>query len=202
MYSKLPNLIIGFHGCDRSTFELVLHEGNPMISSNNSYDWLGNGIYFWENNYQRALLWAEENAKRKDSKIKIPSVIGAVIDMGHCLNLTDNKSIDIVKNGHALLKFNSETLGIELPENKNINGNTDLLLRHLDCAVIERIHAYNKEINNKPYDSVRGVFVEGGEIYPTAGFREKTHIQICIVNPNCIKGYFNPLSPNEKHDMP
>jgi hypothetical protein len=44
----------------------------------------------------------------------------------------------------------------------------------------------------KAFDSVRGVFVEGKELYPSAGFREKNHIQLCIRNPNCIKGYFHP----------
>ena len=43
-----------------------------------------------------------------------------------------------------------------------------------------------------PFDSVRGVFWEGKELYKNAGFREKDHIQICIRNPNCIKGYFLP----------
>lgn len=52
------------------------------------------------------------------------------------------------------------------------------------------------------YDSVRGVFPEGGEVYPGSGFVDKTHIQICIVNPNCIKGYFNPIPYNKKYAMP
>lgn len=48
----------------------------------------------------------------------------------------------------------------------------------------------------------RGVFTEGGPIYPNAGFVEKTHIQICIINPNCIKGYFAPLAYDEEYGMP
>ena len=40
------------------------------------------------------------------------------------------------------------------------------------------------------YDSVRGVFFEGNELYKNAGFREKNHIHIAVINPNCIKGYF------------
>ena len=49
----------------------------------------------------------------------------------------------------------------------------------------------NGEVNNyKAFDSARGVFVEGEALYPNAGFNEKNHIQICIRNPNCIKGFF------------
>ncbi|SEK41780.1 hypothetical protein SAMN05421740_101809 [Parapedobacter koreensis] len=51
-----------------------------------------------------------------------------------------------------------------------------------------------EDIGNKEFDSVRGVFWEGNPLYPTAGFREKDHIQICIRNIDCIKGYFLPLS--------
>jgi len=39
-------------------------------------------------------------------------------------------------------------------------------------------------------------FWEGNELYPNAGFRKKNHIQICIRNPNCIKGYFLPRKIN------
>ena len=34
--------------------------------------------------------------------------------------------------------------------------------------------------------------LEGEEIYPTAGFFNKNHIQICIRNTDCILGYFLP----------
>ena len=50
LYSRRANLVIGFHGCDRSVVETVI--------STNDYDWLGSGIYFWENNEERAWQWA------------------------------------------------------------------------------------------------------------------------------------------------
>ncbi len=46
MYSKLPNLILAFHGCDQSTFDEVVRRGRMLKSSTNDYDWLGHGIYF------------------------------------------------------------------------------------------------------------------------------------------------------------
>ena len=50
LYSRRANLVIGFHGCDRSVVEKVI--------STNDYDWLESGIYFWENNEERAWQWA------------------------------------------------------------------------------------------------------------------------------------------------
>lgn len=197
MYSKLPNLVIGFHGCDKSIYDKVLKQHEALTPSVNPYDWLGNGIYFWENNYQRAYDWACNHRK-----IQNPAVIGAIIDLGECLNLTDNKSIDIVKMGYKLLVAHSNATQQQLPINKNLGKNTDLLIRDLDCAVIQQIHSYNLENKGSTFDSVRGVFLEGNEIYPNSGFKENTHIQICVVNPNCIKGYFNPLSPDTSYRIP
>src|SRR5439155_1194366 len=51
-------------------------------------DWLGHGIYFWEDSYLRALRWAEEESKKSHRKIDLPAVIGATIELGNCLNLT------------------------------------------------------------------------------------------------------------------
>ena len=81
MYSKLPNLVIGFHGCDKTVYDEVIKNRKPLLASNNKYDWLGNGIYFWEQNYNRALDWAKSNPK-----IKEPCVVGAIIDLGNCFN--------------------------------------------------------------------------------------------------------------------
>jgi hypothetical protein len=41
-----------------------------------------------------------------------------------------------------------------------------------------------------PVDTIKGVFTEGLPVYPNAGFREKTHIQIAVRSPACIKGVF------------
>ena len=40
------------------------------------------------------------------------------------------------------------------------------------------------------FDSVSAVFLKGQELYPEAGFLEKTHIQLCVRNQKQILGYF------------
>lgn len=196
MYTKLPNLVIGFHGCSLETYKNVIEEGQPLKSSFNEYDWLGNGIYFWEQNYQRAYEWATSRYKEK------AAVIGAVIDLGYCLNLTDSSSTKTLRQGYELLKLRCEIVGMNLPQNIPSTKTKDILLRNLDCAVIQQIHDYNKTEKNNDFDSVRGVFTEGESVYPGGEFLEKTHIQICVCNPNCIKGYFTPLVPNRDYSMP
>ena len=204
MYEKLPNLVIGFHGCTKETHERVLTYHEELKASANSYDWLGNGIYFWENNLIRAKEWAER--KYGDDA----AVIGAVIDLGYCLNLTDSASENELKAGYEMLKLLCEIAGEELPKNRSSKKTKDILLRDLDCAVIQQIQFGNghydmsKDIESSApkYDSVRGVFTEGEEPYPGSAFRSKTHIQICVCNPNCIKGYFEPRSEKKGYRMP
>jgi hypothetical protein len=72
-----------------------------------------------------------------------------------------------------------------------------LTIRPLDCAVIEIIHASNRESGKPEFDTVRGVFFEGDPLYPNAGFREKNHIRICVRTPRSIKGFFRPIHPEE-----
>lgn len=189
MYKTLHNLVLGFHGCSRETYENVLYHHDELSQSTNDYDWLGNGIYFWKNSYERALEWAQRFKKEQG-----PSVIGAVIDLGLCLNLSDYGCTRVLMNSYHLLCNECNLTNTPYPQNSG--KNEDKPFRRLDCAVIERLHRLNEEIGIPPYDSVRGVFFEGEPIYPSAGFRDKTHIQLCVRNPNCIKGYFTPKEPD------
>lgn len=204
MYSKKTSLLIGFHGCDKKVCDDVLN-GKELKPSLNSYDWLGNGIYFWESDPARALEWAQQAAERTSSSIKEPAVLGAVLDLGNCLDLMNRQSIPVLQLGHEWLKKSYEKTGEPMPQNKDIKNNNDLLLRYLDCAVIEKIHEVVKNSPNEslfPFDSVRGLFLEGNTVYEGSGFREKTHIQLCIRNPNCIKGYFLPRKLDSTYPSP
>lgn len=195
MYSVLPSFVLGFHGCDEKIGENILSGKSHLQPSINKYDWLGHGIYFWENNPERALEYAKllkTHPERSRRKIENPFVIGAVIDLGHCLNLTESKSTNILKEGYELLVNTCRESETPLPQNKGLH-------RNLDCAVINAIH---KAYGSSAFDSVRGLFIEGEKIYPEAGFFKESHIQICVRNPNCIKGYFRVINPNPDYQIP
>jgi len=63
VYSTRSNLILGFHGCEKSEQEKLISDSDYIRSGNESYDWLGHGMYFWENNPMRGLQWAEQKMK-------------------------------------------------------------------------------------------------------------------------------------------
>lgn len=190
MYPAKSGLLIGFHGCDQSICDKVVAGQVMLKASENEYDWLGHGMYFWESNYERALEFAIHSGARK--KIPEPAVLGAVIDLQNCLDLLDTKYLRLVKHAFTEMVSYSTEFGRHLPTNRRVNDSNDFLLRELDCAVIEHMHDTRQQNNLPPFDSVRGMFAEGNELYPGAGFKDKNHIQICIRNPNCIKAFFHP----------
>jgi hypothetical protein len=51
------------------------------------------------------------------------------------------------------------------------------------------------------FDTVRGMFTEGDELYPGAAFYHQSHVQIAVRNPDCIKGVFFPPELDRKFDL-
>lgn len=178
--------IIGYHGCDRAVAEKVLTNEAHLNPSENDYDWLGHGIYFWIDSPERGLQWGIEQEKR--GKIKDPYVIGAYIHPGLCLNLTDYGVMEEVLFAHD--KYKKMVSLLNKDPKKNMSKNGILLFRNLDCAVINTLHTLRLDTEAPPYDTVYGVFEEGAPLYKGAGFKKKTHIQVAVRNIECIIGYF------------
>jgi hypothetical protein len=70
-----------FHGTKRSLVRSILEEGFRI--SVNDYDWLGKGVYFFQDAPRRALTWARERFETETA------VIGADIDLSDCIDLLD-----------------------------------------------------------------------------------------------------------------
>jgi hypothetical protein len=189
LYEYQPAFVVGFHGCDAEIGEGVLSGRIKHLTySREKWDWLGHGIYFWEGNPQRALEWAKQ--RQAQGKIDTPFVIGAIIDLKHCLDLLDSSGLQQVKDAHRTLADGYAKIGKPLPKNTG----RDKAARMLDCLVMNSLHDYLQSSGQPEYDSVRAMFPEGDELYPDAGFKDKNHIQLCIRDKRCIKGYFRPIT--------
>jgi len=193
LYSSKPAYVLGFHGLDEEIGKRVLNGETELRHSRNSYDWLGHGVYFWENSPERAYQFAEQISQRHNTTVKKPFVIGAVIDLGNCLDLLDKLWLDFLHNAYDLMVLGLHEAGNELPTNSAFGINDfDFKKRELDCAVIRYAVELAEKKKKIKFDSVRAAFWEGEELYPKAGFRSHNHIQLSIMNPDCIKGIFLP----------
>lgn len=188
---KYDRFVIGYHGLEKQLRDEVLAGKSSLKSSENDYDWLGKGIYFWEFGKERAMEWAEE--RQRKGRLKEPSVIGAVIHLGNCFDLLD---VQYTKSlGAAYPEFEKVLIssGKELPENTPVApDDPDFLLRRGDCAVVNWTIDLLEKKSSHPFHTVRGVFQEGGPAFPGSHIREKSHIQIAVRNTTCLLGYFLP----------
>ena len=194
-----PLQTIGFHSCDKEVGLKVLNGEMDLNPSENSWDWLGRGIYFWEQNPGRALLYANESAEGKQknkTRINTPFVIGGIIELGNCLNLLESESLAVVKKAYAWLAEVYSNTNKEMPVNKGAK-------RDLDCAVIKWALEMNEKKGIQSYDTVRSAFPEGHALYEGSNFTDRLHVELCVINKELIKGYFLPrpidrFNPNLK----
>ena len=157
------------------------------MPSEKSYDWLGPGIYFWEDDPLRAYQWACHPRRGFTN----PTLVGAVIDLGRCLDLTTQNGIEAVKSAYLGLAELQALTGEPLPKNTGKENEQ----RHLDCAVIKHLHRARTQMAKTdpsvlPYQTVRALFAEGNELYDGAGFRDQTHVQVSVIDPMQIEGVF------------
>lgn len=176
-------------------------DGAELLHSDRDYDWLGPGAYFWESDPKRALEWAEW--KTQIGEYNEPSVIGAVIDLRNCLDLVSRDDTELFRAAHKSFIQLQAKSGLPIPRNQNPKGSKDKdrVLRYLDCAVFRHLHEIidnlaSEDVSIERFDTVRGMFVEGGKAFSGSGIYRKSHVQIAVRSPECIKGLFYPLNSN------
>jgi hypothetical protein len=174
---RYSRIVFGFHGTDPALAkrlvrgELAVADWNP---STNEYDWLGRGIYFWEYAPDRAREWAGKGG-----------VVGAIIRLGECLDLTDITHADVLADAYRSFSAICRRRKKPLPENRGKR-------RDLDCAVINRAVEQIEERTGRVIETVRGAFLEGEPIYPGSGILRETHVQVAVRDRSCILGVFRP----------
>ena len=71
-------LISGFHGTFADCVENIKDQG--FTSQRNPAHWLGQGVYFYKDDYDSALMWARgQKRNKKECSARIPAVIKVVI---------------------------------------------------------------------------------------------------------------------------
>lgn len=184
---RYDRTVIAYHGCDTAIAERIFG-GESFQKSENNYDWLGAGIYFWEFGADRAWKFAE--FQKQLGKVTIPAVVGAIVQLGECFDLMDTRYTTELAEAYDLFKKVKRSTHEPLPRNK---GKTpEKKLRHRDCAVLN-FYLQALEERGLAFDTVRCAFVEGPRAFPGSGIRRESHIQIAVRNPACIVGVFRPM---------
>lgn len=183
---KYDRTVLAYHGCDAGVAERILG-GEPFNESQNEYDWLGKGTYFWEYGPERARSFAREQMSR--GKVSQPAVVGALIQLGRCFDLMDTRFTAELLAAYDAFRMAQLRSNRPMPENK---GSTpDRKRRMLDCAVIN-FYLDLLAADGVGYDTVRCGFVEGAPAFEGSGIFSQSHVQVAVRNPACIVGVFRP----------
>lgn len=191
--NQFGRVVLGYHGCPPDRTEALefirgliggTNEVRDWRPSGNEYDWLGGGIYFWEYGPNRAKQWAGENGE----------VIGALIQLGNCFDLTDPGCERLLQDTFTTLSSEFQSEGKTLPNNDGAGGFSRKLDRLvLDTAMefVDRVAVENQQ-PEASFQTVRSAFEEGESAFPGSKLLTQTHIQIAVRDPNCILGIFRP----------
>src|SRR6516162_9502456 len=106
------SLVVGYHGCERAIGERIVRGKFPSLAQHHQYDWLGEGVYFWDSDEQRALEWAPW--KQSVGQITDPIVIGAIFTLGNCLDLTIRETLDLLAATHSGYVAAEQAAGLPL----------------------------------------------------------------------------------------
>lgn len=169
--------MLGYHGCEPALAEALIRGDRKVADwkpSRNIYDWLGEGIYFWEDAPIRALEWSGKGG-----------VVGAIIQLGVCLDFTDTDATDLLAFAYHRAREQRAAMGVPMPENRG--------KRHdLDCMVIDDLIASMEAGAGIRYQTVRSPFLEGEPAFPGSAILRESHIQIAVRDSQCIVGIFRP----------
>ena len=179
----LPNaapIVRGYHG---TSLEIaIMIESQGFQASQNNYDWLGDGVYFFQDAPLRALEWARERYGREGA------VVGAHIRIVNCMDLLDVAWNDVLSDGHDSYLKLLRDLGQSSPAQSD--G-----AHPLDREVINyTINVLNEGGAN--IACVRAAFREGRQVYPDSAFFDRSHVQIAVRDVNtCIQDVWRESEP-------
>src|SRR6266487_2103209 len=111
-------IVEGFHGISLERAESAIIN-QQLAASHNPWDWLGDGIYFWEESVNRGIEWA---MKRYGADA---AVIRTNIRLGRCLDLFDNKWTPVLQAAYQRLKESLSARGEPIPVNRGGNHALD-----------------------------------------------------------------------------
>lgn len=154
--SAFAPLVLAYHGCDACTRDdLVSRRLSGLDLSRNQYDWLGDGIYFFENDHKRALSLAQhshDHPERLYTKrpIGTPAVVGAVLRLEKVLDMTTQEGIEEFLIG--LDAFQSLPGAHRITNAEPSEDDMMFLRRDRDskCSASSTLAARNKDSHTRP----------------------------------------------------
>jgi hypothetical protein len=164
-------VIRGYHGTSAAQAEAIVRDG--FVPSDNDYDCLGNGVYFFEDGLDQARSWAERAHPSE------PAVVQADVRLEDCMDLKDSLGwVPLLAQAHDEVLRVSREQGLPLPEQTSGEHRLDRVVIEFTVAALER--------EGIRIRSVRGVFAEGPPAFPGSFLSEGSHVQVAVRDTDLI----------------
>jgi hypothetical protein len=167
--------VYGYHGTSRDSANSILQGG--FTPSNSGHDWLGPGIYFWQDAPERAWEWAQ--------KYESPTVIQSqiVFEQEEAMDLLDRKWFNILSQYYPTFVNQWPVKEIPLPAQDPTRSKK----HKLDDAYLEYIGSFLEDNKICRVSLIRAAFTEGSPIYDSSALYDLSHVQISVRDPRCIR---------------
>ena len=173
MSSREPeNIVLGYHGTSSNAADRILEDGFQI--SRNSYDWLGDGVYFFQDAPDRAWEWARQH--HGDDA----AVIRAEIQITNCMDLLNPRWTRLLSDSYNSYLKKLKDSGQDIPSQSQGAHRLDREVINYAAGVLG-----DKGLE---ISCVRAAFAEGRPIYPDSAIFSLTHIQIAVRNVDaCLR---------------
>lgn len=192
----MPRIVRAFHGTTLSSARAILSGNSPFRPSANAHDWLGHGIYFFEESQTLALDWAIRRVREAASagNVEEPAVIGADLQLDDCLDLASadwgpalglihQKLAGTVQPQHGPVVTTAAGSQLVLAD-KPMPGNT-FALNFTDCAVVDALVQDQRRLGRR-ITSKRSAFAYGSQLYQNSYLLSGTHVQIAVMDLSVV----------------
>jgi hypothetical protein len=165
----------GYHGTSAERAGAIMQNGFKL--SRNDYDWLGSGVYFWQDAPLRAWDWAKKNHEH-------PAVIRSSIVM------EEEKSIDLLDIGwfEILSEQYSKFVEYLKYEKRSLPPQPITSKRHLlDREFLDYVCETLGKAGSDQIHVIRAAFTEGNPIFNNSAIFNLSHVQIAVKNTQIIE---------------
>ena len=181
LFADYHRTVVGYHGTLRSTAIRLVTGEQPFTDSVGGGEWLGHGVYFWEYSPRQAWRWAADHVHNPHAEPV--AVVASMIRLGNCFDLVDPENAHRLEEAHRQFVEDARRSGKTPPKNARAH-------KLLDCAVLNYAYASIAEAEGVRVDTCRAVYVPSklDRFWPTSWLCRGTHLQLCVMNPECILG--------------
>jgi hypothetical protein len=173
--------VVGYHATSTVTARAIL-AGKQFRVSRNPYDWLGDGVYFWEAAPERAWEWAH-TARAQGRLGPDIAVVGARIRLERCLDFHDTRWHAQFRAVYDILRERYQRSGKPLPRQtaRGEHGWDREVINYL-ANVVYRATGITVGVVRAPFREP-----EDEPLFAGSGLYRGAHVQIAVRDRRLIE---------------